>query len=137
MATHFKGPVSSENGFVASTFDIATNAVTTVKINADAVTNAKIADAAVSLEQLDSGIAPAYFVKAAGSFSTLGGDANESITVSGATSSDIAIVTLKTKGGTPRTILTAAANTDAIDVVLSGDPSTDHVIAYMLLRIAS
>lgn len=126
MATHFKGPVSSELGFVASTFDIAS----------DAVTNAKIADAAVSLENLDAGITPSHIVVAAGSFTTLGGDANEAITVSGATSADIAIVSLQVKGGTPRTILTAVAATNAINVVMSGDPSTDHVISYMLLRAA-
>ncbi len=75
-----------------------------------------------------------YAVFAAGSFTTAGGDANESISVSGALSSDIAIVVLKTKGATPRTILTAAAGTDAIAVEMSGDPSTDHVLSYILLR---
>lgn len=77
-----------------------------------------------------------YYVVAAGSFTTAGGDANEAITVTGATSADLAIVVLKTAGGTPRTIVTAAAATGAINVVMSGDPSTDHVLTYMLLRAA-
>lgn len=112
-------------------------AVTTAKIDADAVTNAKIADAQVSLEHLDSGIAPSHYVKYAGSFTTVGGDANEVITVSGCTSSDLAFVGIKTKGGTPRTLVAFAAATDQINVELSGDPSTDHVLVYQVLRAAS
>lgn len=75
-----------------------------------------------------------YYVVAAGEFTTLGGDATESITVTGALSTDIAIVVLKTVGGVARTITTATAATGAITVVMSGDPSTDHVLAYTLLR---
>jgi dihydroxyacid dehydratase/phosphogluconate dehydratase len=75
-----------------------------------------------------------HYVVAAGSHTTAGGDANESITVSGITSSDIAIVVLHTKGATPRTILTSQAGTDAIAVEMSGDPSTDHVLKYMVIR---
>jgi hypothetical protein len=81
-----------------------------------------------------SNISGTHRVLAAGNFTTLGGDASESITVTGATSSDIAIVVLKTAGATPRTITTAAAGTNTVTVVLSGDPSTDHVLSYMVLR---
>lgn len=73
-------------------------------------------------------------VIAAGAFTTLGGDANEAITVSGMTSSDVAIVTVKTAGATPRTVTTAAAASGQINVVLSGDPSTDHVLNYVVHR---
>lgn len=96
-----------------------------------------LASGAVTLAKLASGVTPSHVVKFAGSFTTAGGDANETITVTGATGTDIAIVTLSAKGGTPRTILTAAANTDAIDLVFSGDPSTDHTVSYMVLRAAS
>lgn len=98
---------------------------------------AGIANDAVSLEHLDSGIEFSHRVFAAGEFTTAGGDANEAITVASALATDLAIVTLKTAGLTPRTILTSAAATGAINVVLSGDPSTDHVLTYMLLRAAS
>ncbi len=74
------------------------------------------------------------FVYAAGAFTTEGGDAVESIAITGATSSDVAIVTLKSVGGTPRTIITAISTTNAITVTLSGNPSTDHVLSYLLLR---
>lgn len=71
---------------------------------------------------------------ACGTFTTAGGDANESITVSGVVSTDIVVVTLKTAGATPRTITTASAGTNAIAVVMSGDPSTDHVLQYAVFR---
>lgn len=73
-------------------------------------------------------------VIASGVHTSAGGDATESITVTGAASGDIAIVTLKTAGATPRTITTAVATTDAITVTMSGDPSTDHVLQYIVVR---
>jgi hypothetical protein len=188
MATHFKGPVVSVNGFEGDftgdivgnitgnvtgnvtgdltgdvtgnvtgnvtgdltgnvtgdlTGDVTGNVTgnltgTASAIGADAVaTAANVADNAISLEHLDSGIEYSHRVFAAGEFTTLGGDASEAITVSGAAATDLAIVNMKVQGAGVRTILTAAAATDAINVVLSGDPSTDHVLTYMLLRAAS
>lgn len=74
-------------------------------------------------------------VLAAGEFTTVGGDATESITVTGADSGDIAIVTVKTKGSTPRTVDAASVGANAITVTLSGDPSTDHVLQYIVVRV--
>lgn len=82
---------------------------------------------------IDTQVAAQQIV-ASGNFTTVGGDANEAITVSGALATDIAIVTLKTAGSTPRTILTAAAATNAINLVFSGDPAADHVVSYLLVR---
>lgn len=75
-----------------------------------------------------------YAVVAAGSFTTAGGDASETITVSGALSTDLAFVVVKTAGATPRSIVAAASATGQINVTMSGDPSTDHVLAYQILR---
>jgi len=128
--------VSSGVGIVA--FDVAeTQTVGTSEIAADAITSAKIADDAVSLEHLDSGITPTHIVVAAGEHTTTGGGASEEITVTGATSSDLAVCVLKTQGATPRVIKTAAAGTNKITVTFDGDPSTDHVVTYLLLRAAS
>lgn len=80
---------------------------------------------------------PAFVLKYAGTFTTLGGDANESIPVVGAVVGDLVIVQIKTPGATPRTIASRAAATDAINVVMSGDPSTDHVLEYFVLRVAA
>lgn len=89
---------------------------------------------AILKAQLSTGITYSHRVIAAGAFTTAGGDANEAITITGALSTDIAVVVLKTAGATPRTILTSAAAAGQINVVLSGDPSTDHVLSYVLLR---
>lgn len=75
-----------------------------------------------------------YYAIAAGTFTTAGGDASESITAAGVVVTDIVCVTVKTAGGTPRSIVAAAAGTDAIAVTLSGDPSTDHVLQYVVFR---
>jgi len=77
---------------------------------------------------------PSHVVKYAGEFTTAGGDATESIPAVGALATDLVVVTLHTVGATPRTILTALAVADAITVTMSGDPSTDHVLTYVVLR---
>ena len=89
------------------------------------------------LGDLIANIQPSHVVQYAGSFTTLGGDASESITVTGVVSSDVVVVTVKTAGATPRSVVAAAAGTDAISVTMSGDPSTDHVLAYVVYRAAA
>ncbi len=86
-------------------------------------------------EKILSGLGALPSIVAAGSFTTAGGDANESITVSGALVTDIAIVVVHTVGASPRTILTSKAAANAINLVFSGDPSTDHIVKYVLLRL--
>lgn len=91
----------------------------------------------ISLSELAAGISPSHVVKFAGKYTTLGGSATEAQTVTGVASTDIVIATLQTKGATPRTILTSAPTLNTLTYVFSGDPSTDHVISYMVLRAAS
>lgn len=98
---------------------------------------AGIASAAVTLAKLATGVAPSHVAKFGGTFTTLGGDASESISVPGALGTDIVQLSVKTAGGTPRSIVAAAAGTDAIAVTMSGDPSTDHVLQYIVFRAAS
>lgn len=104
---------------------------------ADSVTNAKIADTAVSLEHLDSGIAPSHVVKYAGKATTVGGAAAEAITVTGVAATDIVLVTLQTEGAVARSIVKAVPSTDTITVTFSGDPANDHIVAYQVLRAAT
>lgn len=96
-----------------------------------------LANDAVSLEHLDSGIEFTHRVVAAGTFTTAGGDASESITAAAVTGTDIVVVTVKTAGATPRSVVAATAGSGAIAVTMSGDPSTDHVLQYVALRAAS
>ena len=71
-----------------------------------------------------------------GEFTTLGGDATESIPLTDVLAGDIVFVTLHTAGSTPRTITSAVAVAGAITVTMSGDPSTDHVLSYLVVRPA-
>lgn len=79
--------------------------------------------------------APVYAVKAAGTFTTVAGSAAQTIPVTGTLSTDIVHVTLRTAGATPRTVLTAAPATGQINVTMSLDPSSDHVLQYTVLRL--
>jgi hypothetical protein len=67
-------------------------------------------------------------------YTTVGGAAAEVITVTGALATDIVVATLHTKGATPRIIVTAATGTDAVTVTFDGDPSTDHLVNYVVYR---
>lgn len=70
-----------------------------------------------------------------GFFTTVGGDASETITgLDGVKSDDVAIVTLKGYGATPRTILASNAAKDSVEITFSGDPSSDHVVNYVVIR---
>ena len=106
-------------------------------IGASKVLTAMILDANVTLAKLASGITPSHVVKFAGKFTTAGGDATESIPVVGAVAGDIAIVNVQTLGTGSRSIIAAIPTTDAITVTLSGDPTTDHILSYMVLRAAA
>lgn len=109
-----------------------------VKAYLDAgLSSASIAAGAVTLSKLASGVAPSHVVKYAGTFTTAGGDASETITVTGAAATDIVCVTVKTAGVSPRSIVASTAATNAINITMSGDPSTDHVLQYVVLRAAS
>jgi hypothetical protein len=75
-----------------------------------------------------------HYIFAAGEFTTAGGDTDETISVSGALASDICIVSLHTAGAVPVTVIDAACGADDIDVDMSADPSTDHVLSYIVMR---
>ncbi len=91
----------------------------------------------VLLAMLGTGIAPSHVCIAAGVFTTVGGSANQTITIAGLLATDIVVASLAQKGAVPVTILTAIAAAGQINVVMSGDPSTDHKIAYHVMRAAA
>lgn len=113
------------------------DSVTPVFQNINDISTAEIATAAVTLAKLASGITPSHVVKFAGKATTVGGAASEDVTVTGAVAGDIVIASLIQKGGTPRTLLTAITGTDKITLTFSGDPSTDHIVGYQVLRAAA
>jgi hypothetical protein len=73
-------------------------------------------------------------VVTAGTHTTAGGDATETITDAEVLATDIVMVMIKTEGSTPVTCDAATAAAGSITVTMSADPSTDHVLQYVALR---
>lgn len=89
---------------------------------------------AVVLGDMATAVAPSHVVKFAGKHTTLGGDATEVITVTGLATTDIAHVTVQTEGAVARSIVDHVLTANTITVTMSGDPSTDHILVYSVLR---
>lgn len=69
-----------------------------------------------------------------GHWHTLGGDVTENIPVQGTAVGDTVLVTMNTVGASPVTVTTAVAGVNEIVVTLSANPSTDHILNYMVLK---
>lgn len=76
---------------------------------------------------------PSHYIAYAGVHTTVGGDAAEAITVTGALATDIPIVIYNTSDDTD-TILKAVVTADTLTVTCSADPGDTHKLAYLLLR---
>jgi hypothetical protein len=90
-----------------------------------------------SVKAYVDGSAPAAWAAVAGgTFTTVGGDANETISVPGVVATDVVCVSVKAHlgNGPIRAVSKAAAGSGQIDVVLSGDPTADHVLQYVVFR---
>ena len=74
-------------------------------------------------------------IVAAGLKTTAGGSSSVTITDANIAVGDICVVTVNTNGAVPRTVTTAIAASGQINVVMSGDPSTDHVLNYVVFRV--
>lgn len=114
----------------------AIGTVDTAQIAADAVTNAKIADDAVSLENLDSGIAPSHIVAFAGKESDGGGSATIAITQAGVLATDIVFAQVEASTNAVE-VQKVTPTSDTVTVLLSGDPGASTEIAWQVLRAAS
>lgn len=118
------------------------NRIRDLKVGTLIYVNASDANALIEVTSVTTNVTTAVLVSnlvaaqtiAAGLFTTAGGDVTETITATGALATDTAIVTVNTVGSTPRIIITAIGATDAITVTFDGDPSTDHVLNYMVVR---
>lgn len=78
-----------------------------------------------------------HYIVAAGAFTTVGGDADESITIAECLNTDLIFCQLSQKGATPRTLLTALAGNGSAALVFSGDPSNDHIVSYQVVRASA
>lgn len=104
---------------------IANNAITTAKINAAAVTLAKLA----------TGIAPAYIVKFAGKDVSAGGSATVVITATGVAATDVVFADIQASANAVN-IQKVTPTTNTITVICSGDPGA-ATISYQALRAAA
>lgn len=135
LGTLIEGAYTIDDNAVTAS-KIAAGAVVEAKIGALAVTSGKIGAGAVTKAKLAAGISGNFILIDAGNFTTAGGDANESITSANCLGTDIAIVNVRTPGAVARTIVSATPGAGSIAVVMSDDPSTDHVLSYIVLRAA-
>lgn len=102
------------------------------------ISGAEIANDAVSLEHLDSGITPSHIVVYAGEFTWSGGGASVAHTVTGAKATDIVIATIQTAPTQDAYIKSAAVTDNTVTVTLSAaNTSNDAVIAYQVIRAAA
>lgn len=117
---------------------IANSAISAAKIASNAVTTAKILDANVTLAKLASGITPAAVIKFFGQATTVGGSATEAITVTGAVAAtDRAFVQVVDNGTNNVTVLQAVVTTNTLTITFSGDPGSDCIVNYQLIRVTS
>lgn len=77
--------------------------------------------------------AAAYRIAFAGQHTSTAVAAN-AVAITGALATDVAIAQVGTKGSTPRTIVSTLMSAGVMTITFAGDPSTDHVVPYMILR---
>lgn len=131
------GIVYSKLSLADSIVNADVNTAAAIAYSKLALTNSIVAGdltaASVTLAKLHAGVAPSHVVKYAGTINTIA-SASQSLAVVGVLATDVVMVTFKTNVNTVA-LVTAAANTDAIDVVFSGDPGVSAVY-YQVLRAA-
>lgn len=121
--------IGTVTGGSISATELASNAVTTVKI----------LNANVTLAKLAAGITPSHVVKFAGKITWSGSGATLATAgLTGVASTDIVQATIQTKPTEAAYLVSAAPTTDTITLVLSAaNTSNDAVIAYTVFRAAA
>ena len=120
--------------------DLADGAVTSDKLGGDAVADAsKIADDAVSLEHLDSGIAPAYICVGAVLHTWDGGAAStDTAAITGVLATDIIVGNFTTTNANGVTIeQIARTGADTVTITTSANAADGDVIAIAAFRAAA
>ena len=105
---------------------------------ADSISGTQIADDAVSLEHLDSGIASGFIIPAAGEVTWTGSGATLASSVSGVLATDVAIGSIHTLGTQGTILQGTVASSGTITFTLdAANTSNDTVVSYMTLRAAT
>lgn len=109
-----------------------------VKAYLDAgLASAQIADGAITLAKLAAGITPSHVVKFAGNKTSLGGAASEAFTITGLSTSDVVLLTMKDNGPSNVTILEHTITANTLTITFSANPGAGAVISYAVLRAAA
>lgn len=104
-------------------------------LSADVVTNANIADDAVSLEHLDAGITPSHIVAYAGILTMGGGAASEAETVTGVAATDIVIAQISDNSTNDDvSLLEVKPTTNTLTFLFNEDPGANVKVSYAVYR---
>jgi len=136
--------VPEPSRFIATDIAFATHGATddsdqiiSVKATAGAVTITNSADPLSAhgafFATLRNRCSPEYDIFAAGTHTTVGGNAAEAITITGALASDIPLVQYSATNDTD-TINMAVMTANTLTVTMSADPGTAHGLHYAILR---
>lgn len=119
--------------------DVGTSLTRVFRILPDqkAGTASSTSDVRFKINRHLSNVSEPYAVVTAWTHTTAWGAATESITTTWVVATDIVVATLETEGSTPVTLDAAATNADAVDLTFSADPSTDHIVSYVVYRAVS
>jgi len=102
------------------------------------INSAEIADGAITLAKLATGVKPSHIVKYAGKVTWTGGGATKAVTVTGVAATDIVTASIETAPTEAAYIASVAPTTNTVTITLStANTSNDAVIAYQVLRATS
>ncbi len=103
-------------------------------VTAGSVNTAELADGAVTLAKLATGITPSHVVKFAGTASG-GTTATRAYTVTGALTGDVATAVIRASTNAA-SIQKATLSSDTLTVLFSTDPGANTTVDYSVLRAA-
>lgn len=107
-------------------------------VTAGSITATELASGAVTLAKLATGITPSHVIKFGGQKTTVGGAAAEAFTITGAVAAtDFAFVQIVDNGTSNVTALQAVVTTNTLTVTFSGNPGSDTIFNYQLIRAAA
>jgi hypothetical protein len=111
--------------------------IDTGNIPASEIVTADIADDAVTLAKLASGIEPSHVIKFAGTTSAYGGGGtSNAFTVTGAAATDVATAVIRASTNAV-SITKAVLTTNTLTVHFSADPGAGTTVDYVIVRAAA
>ena len=123
---------------VGSAGNVATSVAMTGDVTIDNAGATTIGAGVIDLAMLSAGITPAAVISFFGQLTTVGGNATEAFTVTGAlAASDRAFVQIVDNGTANVAALEAVVTNDTLTVTFSADPGNDTVFNYQLIRAAA